>query len=237
MTKNIIVIIGRQAFQVYDTSGARKLIDEMGGSILRKNEEIPSRFANKPFKDDKDLVNLYKNKKPDAFEKAGNIFVGKKDKVTAASPGVRKDKAGAITGIKRLKGFDRGKQLKGAAKLAAVQAAGAAGIYFGPKIPKSVSDKYQEIRKQNETLRRLRKAMREKNILRSLPATAAARKRLEENQKKIKRNEELLKKIKDKYGEIPKPRTRPRELLTQKDKAIRAAAALRTRPRGKSSGK
>lgn len=191
----LLVIIGQQIFRIAGTAAAKKAAKMMGGRIVKK---VPKEFSKKKIKDEFAFQKLFGEKKPTTAENIGNLFVKKSKKVKTDSPGRTKVDEGISTGQTRLKGHNRGEQVKGAGKLAAATAAAAAGVGLTYAAAKkkdkggSPGDKTHLKVKEKERLRK--KALDEKQ-----------RKRKQAAKNKIKQADKLEKLIRKKT----RPQRRP----------------------------
>jgi LysM repeat protein len=142
MAAPLIVYLAGQAFRLAGTQAVRNLIKKSGAKILKSVDDIPKKAGKtRPIKGSTEFNKLIKERTPDVFEKIGNIFTKKANRVRLSSPGRVNPKEGTVTGIVRVAGRDRGKIVKGVAGTVATGGAMAAGVARGSKARKDIRGK------------------------------------------------------------------------------------------------
>tara|TARA_X000001382_G_C3113399_1_gene160686 strand:- start:63 stop:677 length:615 start_codon:yes stop_codon:yes gene_type:complete len=166
MALPILVILAGQVFRLAGTQAVKNLIKKSGARIVK---EVPKKGGKaKPVKGSEAFEKLIKEKKPDLFEKVGNVFAKKSNKMNMSSPGRASSEEGIVSGIIRVGGRDRGQQVRGGVKVlggAAVTGAGALAIDKGIKAVKAMSSK-----KKGSTL------SKSSDISRRIPTTYTVKK-------------------------------------------------------------
>ena len=142
MAAPLIVYLAGQAFRLAGTQAVRNLIKKSGARILKSVDDIPKKAGKaRPIKGSTEFNKLIKERTPDVFEKIGNIFTKKANRVRLSSPGRVNPKEGTVTGVVRVAGRDRGKIVKGVTGTIATGGAVAAGAAKGSKARKDIRDK------------------------------------------------------------------------------------------------
>jgi len=159
----LLIIIGQQIFRVAGTAAVKKATKILGGRIVNR---VPKEFAKKKIKDERALQKLLNEKEPTTAEKIGNLFVKKPKRVKPDSPGRTNVDEGISTGKIRLKGHDRGEQVKGAGKATAVIAGVAApvALTYAALAKKNIKELEQQLKTETDEKNRLklREAINEK---------------------------------------------------------------------------